>query len=179
MCGLSPSVGPRPANEDWAGDAAQLELLNRIPTGDDNASMAGQVPAEARVLIVDDERETRVLLRAFLEEEGVTVVGEAASGKESLFMVNRLRPDVVLMDVRMPGMNGIDATRHIKARHPHVQVIILTFLGADEWTDSANDVGAFAYLLKGTPPSVLVGHIWRAAAAAHAVEAFPAAADSV
>jgi DNA-binding NarL/FixJ family response regulator len=130
--------------------------------------MAGQVPDEARVLIVDDQREARVLLRAFLEEEGVTVVGEASSGKEALYMVDRLLPDVVLMDVRMPGMNGIDATRHIRARRPQVQVIILTFLGADEWTHSANEVGAFAYLLKGTAPSVLVGHIWRATGVARA-----------
>jgi DNA-binding NarL/FixJ family response regulator len=137
--------------------------------------MAGQIPDQARVLIVDDERETRVLLRAFLEEEGVTVVGEGSSGKEALYMVNRLLPDVVLMDVRMPGMNGIDATRHIRARHPQVQVIILTFLGADEWTSSANEVGAFAYLLKGTAPSVLVGHIWRAAVAAHSVQHLPVA----
>lgn len=128
--------------------------------------MTDSAGPQPRVLIVDDEHETRVLLRAFLEEEGVSVLGEAGSGEDALVMAERLHPDVVLMDVRMPGMNGIEATRRLRARDPGVQVIILTFLGAHEWTDRAEDVGAFAYLVKGTPPSVVVDQIRLAAARA-------------
>jgi DNA-binding NarL/FixJ family response regulator len=108
---------------------------------------------------VDDEEETRTLLRAFLEAEDIEVVAEANGGIEGVFKAGELRPDVVLMDVRMPDMNGIEATRQIRAVHRGVQVIILTFYGAEEWDVAAEEIGAFGYLVKGCPPAQIVEQI--------------------
>ena len=80
-----------------------------------------------RVLLVDDDAETLVLLRAALEGEGVEVVGAAGDGSEVEALAGETDPDVVLMDLRMPRMGGLEATRSIKARRPWIQVIILTF----------------------------------------------------
>lgn len=111
---------------------------------------------------MDDEPETCVLLRAILEEEGIEVAGTAGGGIQAVFMAKDLAPDVVLMDLRMPDMDGVQATRRIKAAHPDMQVIFLTFYGDRHWTDSAEDVGAFCYLVKGCPPSMIVEMIRRA-----------------
>jgi DNA-binding NarL/FixJ family response regulator len=141
-------------------------MSSAMPEVDSTVHTPGWDDPRPRVLIVDDERETRGLLRDFLEEEQVLVIGEAATGGEAVFMTERLHPEVVLMDVRMPGMNGIEATKRIRTRHPGTRVIILTFLGANEWKGRAEDLGAYACLVKGTPPSILVDHVKRAAAEA-------------
>ena len=118
--------------------------------------------ARPRVLIVDDEAETVVLLRACLEEEGIDVVGTASGGAEAVQVAEELSPDVVLMDIRMPVVSGIEATRRIKGRDPLVQVILLTFFGEADWTDAARETGAFCILVKGCPPSMITEMIRRA-----------------
>jgi CheY-like chemotaxis protein len=105
--------------------------------------------SSARVLLVDDDPETLVLLRAALEEEGINVVGTAGDGLEAQAAVERTDPEVVLMDLRMPSMDGFEATRLVRATHPWVQVVFLTFYEELLPNQSPQDAGAFAYLVKG------------------------------
>jgi len=83
----------------------------------------------------------------------VTIVGEAADGQEVVKLVAEQRPDAVLMDVRMPGMDGLEATRSIKSQWPEVRVIVLTLRA--EYEDEALAAGADAFLVKGNPPEAL------------------------
>jgi len=101
------------------------------------------------VLLVDDQRLMREGLRTLLElEPGIEVVGEAGNGEEALAAYERLRPDVVLMDVRMPVMDGVEATRRLRARFPDARVIILTTFDDDEYVFEGLRGGALGYLLK-------------------------------
>ncbi|MGI5144193.1 response regulator [Streptomyces sp. CA-106110] len=103
-----------------------------------------------RVVIVDDHRIVLDGLAALLNSvEGIDVIGEAASGEESVALVGTLGPDVVLMDVAMPGIGGVEATRRITAAHPDIAVVMLTMYGEDEFIFSALRAGAHGYLLKG------------------------------
>lgn len=100
------------------------------------------------VLVVDDDADNLTALREALEAEGIAVVGTASGGEESVARAADLRPDVVLMDLRMPHMDGFAATAAIHAAYPWIQVVILTAY-EELLTDSAESVGAFAYLVKG------------------------------
>jgi DNA-binding NarL/FixJ family response regulator len=102
-----------------------------------------------RVLIVDDHDLFRSGLRNLLEEEtGVQIVGEAAAGQEALRIVRELAPDVVVMDLNMPGMGGVEATRHITAHSPLTRVVMLTISDQDNDVIDAILAGACGYLLK-------------------------------
>ena len=105
--------------------------------------------ARPRVILVEDADAERAMLRELLEGEGVDIVGEAANGADGIDLALEHRPDVVLMDLRMPVVGGIEATRRIKERSPLTQVIILTVYGGPLPGRSAEDVGAYAYLVKG------------------------------
>jgi DNA-binding NarL/FixJ family response regulator len=103
-----------------------------------------------RVLIVDDHAEFRAGLRAMLRAAAdLEVMGEAQQGEEAVDLALRLQPDIVLMDLQMPGMNGIDATRRIVDTSPHVGVIMLTMFDDDNSVFAAMRAGARGYLLKG------------------------------
>jgi DNA-binding NarL/FixJ family response regulator len=107
------------------------------------------MPETVRVLLVDDQRLMREGLRTLLElEPGIEVVGEAGNGEEALAAYERLRPDVVLMDVRMPVMDGVEATRRLLARFPAARIIILTTFDDDEYVFEGLRGGALGYLLK-------------------------------
>ncbi|MDQ7827386.1 MAG: response regulator transcription factor [Armatimonadota bacterium] len=101
-----------------------------------------------RVLLVDDHPLFRDGLRSLLQARGVQVVGEASDGQEALERAWQLRPDVVLMDITMPRMDGLEATRLIKARMPDVKVVILTVSDEDRMLFEAIKSGAQGYLLK-------------------------------
>ncbi len=101
-----------------------------------------------RVLIVDDHDLFRTGLRNLLEEQGVVIVAEAASGAEAVKIVRELAPDVVVMDLNMPGMGGVDATRHITAAAPLTRVVMLTISEEDNDVMDAILAGACGYLLK-------------------------------
>lgn len=102
-----------------------------------------------RVLVVDDQRLMRDGLRTLLElEPDMAVAGEAANGEEALEQFRHARPDVVLMDVRMPGMDGVEATRRLHAMDPGAKVIILTTFDDDEYVFEGLRAGAVGYLLK-------------------------------
>ncbi len=111
-----------------------------------------------RIVIADDQRATRQGLAALLNlASDVCIVGEAADGQEAVDLVAACHPDVVLMDLHMPVMDGVEATRAIKARWPQVRVIALTMyagLQAEALTAGADD-----FVLKGCPPEALYGAI--------------------
>ena len=103
-----------------------------------------------RVLVADDHAAFRAGLRTLLETDPqLVVVGEAETGEETVAATRRLHPDVVLMDVNMPGLDGIEATRRIVAVAPHVAVLVLTMHDDDETVFAAVRAGARGYLLKG------------------------------
>jgi DNA-binding NarL/FixJ family response regulator len=110
-----------------------------------------------RVLLVDDDALMRAGLEAiFSSDRAVEVVGEAVDGREALARARELRPDVVLMDVRMPALDGIAATREIVASLPDARVVILTTFEDDEYIFGALTAGASGFLLKRTSPELLI-----------------------
>lgn len=113
-----------------------------------------------RVLICDDQAIVCEGLQVILESSPeIEVVGIAHDGAEALEQVAAQLPDLVLMDLKMPGMNGIHATRHIRQHHPQVKVLVLTTYDADEWVFDAIRSGAAGYLLKNTPPAALMNAV--------------------
>jgi DNA-binding NarL/FixJ family response regulator len=103
-----------------------------------------------RILIADDQQPFREGLRAlFRSMPDVEVVGEAATGQEAVTLTEKLQPDVVLMDIKMPGMNGIEATGQILSASPHISIIVLTMFDDDDTVFAALRAGARGYLLKG------------------------------
>ncbi|GAA0813792.1 response regulator [Spirilliplanes yamanashiensis] len=118
-----------------------------------------------RVLIVDDDPLVRTALTMMLTgADGITVVGEAADGAAGLAAAREHRPDVVLMDIRMPTMDGLAATEALRARPDAPEVIVLTTFDADEFVLRALRAGAGGFLLKDTPPPQLVAAIKAVAA---------------
>ena len=117
-------------------------------------------PPPIRVMVVDDHAVVRGGLSAFLlAYEDLQLVGEAANGAEALWLAERCQPDVVLMDLMMPEMDGATATRQLRQRHPHIQVIALTSFKEDDLVQGALAAGAIGYLLKNISANELVGAI--------------------
>ncbi|MBI5811451.1 MAG: response regulator transcription factor [Meiothermus silvanus] len=117
-----------------------------------------------RILIADDHPIVRAGLVGLLStQEGFQVVGEASSGLEAVQMADALRPNVVLMDLRMPGMDGTAATRAIRSRFPEVQVLVLTTYDTDTEIVRAIEAGAIGYLLKDVPREELYKAIYASA----------------
>ncbi|NCC30863.1 MAG: response regulator transcription factor [Chloroflexia bacterium] len=113
-----------------------------------------------RILIVEDQRIVREGLRALLEDEpAVVLVGEAAHGEAAVAQYEALRPDVVLMDLQMPGMDGAEATRRIRALDPQARVLVLTTYATDEFIFAALRAGAKGYLLKDASADELIAAI--------------------
>ena len=105
-----------------------------------------------RIIICDDQAIVREGLAMLLKlDRQIEVVGLAQDGLEAVELVEKHAPDLVLMDLKMPGMNGIEATRRIRARYPHTKVLVLTTYDDDEWIFDAIRAGASGYLLKDTP----------------------------
>ncbi|WP_405084635.1 response regulator [Microbispora sp. NBC_01389] len=115
-----------------------------------------------RVVLVDDQALMRQGLRKLLEvEDGVEVVGEAADGHEALHVIGECRPHVALVDMRMPGMNGVELIARLAAEHPQVAVIVLSTFDEDEYIFGALRGGATGYLLKDCSPEELVAAVHR------------------
>jgi DNA-binding NarL/FixJ family response regulator len=118
-----------------------------------------------RVLIVDDDDLMRAGLRGVLSsDQAIEVVGEASDGRQATYRTRLLKPDVVLMDVRMPDLDGISATRELLAGFPEVKVVILTTFEQDDYIFGALSAGASGFLLKRTRPEELVAAIHTIAA---------------
>lgn len=110
------------------------------------------LPLAVRVLVADDQRLLREGIASLLEvQEGIAIVGQAASGREAVELALATRPDVVLMDVRMPEMDGIEATSELRRQLPACRVLMLTTFDDDEYILEALKVGATGYLLKDIP----------------------------
>src|SRR5450756_1033985 len=113
-----------------------------------------------KVMIVDDHNLVREGLKAvFYQGDEIDVVGEAGSGEEAIEMVNKVKPDVILMDISMPGMNGIQATKLIRDAHPDAKIVILTMLDQEGYVYEAIKAGATGYMLKSTSSDELVNAI--------------------
>jgi PAS domain S-box-containing protein len=140
----TPSPAPRPT-----GEPTPEASPTRRPPG-----------AKVSVLLVDDHRTVREGLAALLShEEGIRVVGEATNGPMALELAKRLRPDVVVMDVTLPGMSGIETTRHLRARWPEMRVIGLSAHSQADIARAMRAAGASAYLDKGAPAEALIAAI--------------------
>ncbi len=110
-----------------------------------------------KVIICDDQAIVRDGLAMLLNlEKDIEVVGQAQDGAEAMEQVEQRQPDLVLMDLKMPGMNGIEATRQIRARYPATKVLVLTTYDDDEWVFDAIRAGAAGYLLKDTPREAVI-----------------------
>ncbi|MFG2291782.1 response regulator [Streptomyces sp. NPDC048603] len=117
-----------------------------------------------RVLVVDDQQLVRMGLRMLFEQaRDIEIQGEADNGAEAVRLAQRLAPDVVLMDLRMPGMDGITATRRILAARPATRVVALTTFDDDDHLYPALAAGACGFLVKDTPPAELLEAVRRAA----------------
>jgi DNA-binding NarL/FixJ family response regulator len=115
---------------------------------------------QVRVLLVDDDDLMRAGLRSVLSsDEAIEVVGEAGDGRVVLGEVRKLRPDLVLMDIRMPEVDGIAATREVLAAQPDVKVVVLTTFEDDDYIFEALSAGASGFLLKRTKPEELIAAI--------------------
>ena len=118
-----------------------------------------------RVLLVDDDDLMRAGLRAVLStDDGIEIVGEAGDGRTAIQETRMRRPDVVLMDIRMPGLDGIAATREVLEALPEVKVAILTTFEQDDYVFGALNAGASGFLLKRTKPEELIAAIYTIAA---------------
>jgi two-component system, NarL family, nitrate/nitrite response regulator NarL len=123
-----------------------------------------------RILVVDDHALLRQgLVKVLAEERDLQVVGEAANGREAIAKAAELMPDVILMDITMPEMGGLEATRRIKQEMPYVRIIILTIADDDQSLFEAVKSGAQGYLLKNVDPPQLVNTVRRVAAGETAI----------
>ena len=108
-----------------------------------------------RLLVVDDHEMLRAALVDLLVQAGFEIAGQAADGADAVALAKELDPDVVLMDLRMPVLGGLDATRLIKDACPSTQVVLLTAFESPALEQQAGEAGCFAYLVKGGPPGDL------------------------
>jgi DNA-binding NarL/FixJ family response regulator len=131
-----------------------------------------------RILLVDDQPLARTGLRRIIDsDDACTIVGEAANGVEAVELAAALRPDIILMDIRMPILDGIAATRRILDAHDQVRVIVLTTFGLDEYVVDALRAGASAFILKEAPPERILATIHEVAAGRAVID--PAVTQSV
>lgn len=112
-----------------------------------------------RVLIVDDSAFMRNIIRAIVSEGGYTVVSEACDGVEAIRQFDVYEPDVVTMDITMPKMNGIDATRVILAMYPSAKIVLVSSIGQETFINEAMHVGASGFVTKPIPPEKLLNEL--------------------
>ena len=122
--------------------------------------MSGIALEQINIMIVDDHPVVRQGLRAMLSSEpDIRVQGMAASAREAISLIEREQPDVVLMDLRMPEMEGIEAIKKLRCISPNIKILVLTNYGSDEYIVRATQAGAMGYLLKNTPQEEIVNAV--------------------
>jgi DNA-binding NarL/FixJ family response regulator len=148
-----PLAAPRPAVADSSHHRPATTRSNRPPNRDvpgmHGQPHPGQATRTPRVLLVDDNTGMRRVLRGLLEDAGMQVVGEAADGLEGVAQAEVIRPDVVLMDWRMPRLNGVQATARIRSHVPEVQVVVFSSAEGAGMGVIARQAGATAFVAKG------------------------------
>lgn len=124
----------------------------------------GEIVQRVRILLVDDENLVRVGLRMILEGDPlIEVVGECTNGRDAIESVSTLAPDLVLMDIRMPLMDGLEASEKLLTRDRELKILMLTTFNTDQMVLTALKTGVSGFLLKDTPPAELVASIHRVA----------------
>jgi DNA-binding NarL/FixJ family response regulator len=169
---VRPGTGLGPEDADDHGLLVRQQALDSpLVTGEPEEAATsvaedrrpGKQLEELRVLLVDDHDLFRSGLRSLLEEQGLQVVGEADNGREALRLVGELAPDVVVMDLKMPGLTGVETTRQVSSIAPRTRVVVLTISVDDDDVMAAVMAGACGYLLKDSSIDQLIAGI-RAAA---------------
>ena len=135
-------------------------------------SQAGR--SSARILIAEDNEAMRRTLCDLLEDEGLEVIGEAVDGVDAVAQAQALQPDVVLMDMRMPRLNGLAATQALKQVAPEVRILILSAYADTGLAEEARSAGADGYVVKGSRYDVLLGQVLEACARATERHSVPA-----
>lgn len=143
----------RPRTDDPGGERAGEEEPSEVPTvPGDNEAVEMRMP---RVVLVDDDSFLRGELRGLLEDFGFEILGEAVEGREAVRLASMLRPDVLLMDLRMPLMDGIEAARRIASLKLPTKVVMLSAYNDPALGKEATRAGVYAYLVKGCSPDVI------------------------
>jgi DNA-binding NarL/FixJ family response regulator len=154
-----------PAAEGPAG-AGAAEGRSDPTIGSTSASSAGSPgaprPTGNRVLVVDDTASMRTEIRLLLEDAGLDVVGEGSHGAEGVMLARELRPDVVVMDVRMPILDGIAATGYITRELPGTRVIVFSAFEDEQLAEAARAAGAAGFLTKGASPGAIAAAVQNA-----------------
>jgi CheY-like chemotaxis protein len=151
-------IAPRGEAQDTA--AQTLELDSASSGAAAARGKAGASPAALRVLIVDDHPAVRIALRAILHQQPqLSVVGDASNGVEAISHAYTLRPDVILMDVAMPHMDGIEATTRIRAELPDIRILGLSMQSQRETAHAIEQAGAAGFFVKGTDTQRLVDEL--------------------
>jgi DNA-binding NarL/FixJ family response regulator len=121
----------------------------------------GEPVNPVRVLVVDDQALFRRVMSAVVDEtEGFVLVGSAASGEESIVTAGRLRPDLILMDVNLPGMDGMEVTRRLRADSMAAAVVLLSTYDEEDWDGQAQECGAVAYIAKSAFGPDTLAAVW-------------------
>jgi CheY-like chemotaxis protein len=139
----------------------------QAPPGSYDSAMAshpdpGQPRRPPRVLLVDDTPAIRAALRGLLQDAGMVVVGEAADGLEGIEQAAALRPDVVLIDWRMPRLSGVQATLRIRQQFPQIQVVMFSHIEGEQAEAAARAAGACAFVPKGAATELVCAAVWAA-----------------
>ena len=156
-------VAARPSILVWLGDGE----LEHPPTGPEvmpSQEMDGGRDRPTSIIVVDDDEWVRGALSEMMKELGLVVLGQGSNGMEAVELVGNVRPDVVLMDLRMPMMDGLAAARLIKRLHPSVQIVILSAFDDPLLRDGARESGVTTYLAKGCKPTMIRDAVSSAAA---------------
>src|SRR6187551_287837 len=169
--GPESTSGSRPARKRSPGGREPSQSRCTESTGDRGDAAVSQKAkgqtkeekSDLRVLLVDDHDLFRTGLRNLLEEQGLLIVGEASNGKDAIRQVRELAPDIVVMDLNMPGITGVEATREITSFAPLTRVVVLTISDQDEDVMDAIGAGACGYLVKDSSIQELIRGIKSAA----------------
>ena len=150
-------VGLRPVEMPWTMDQVPIPASSRLPLTAPAAEP--RAAATARLVLVDDDAALRLALHELLVDAGYDVVGEAGDGAAGLAVISEVRPDVVLLDLRMPGVGGVDVARELRQRSPNVRIIMFSAYADLGLQSILSDLGVSAYLIKGCPYRRIVAAI--------------------